>query len=532
MDRDRNASAAPAHLAPAPDAGSSRQAKRDERSDAPQSAQGARREPPAPLALAFVALALVVMAAPLALTPLAPDAGSAEKRSRAELPQATADGGPNLDFPSQLGAWYTDHFALRSALVDLDATVRQRAFLTSATDSVVVGTDGWLYYAGELNDWRRANSMSDRAVQNAAHNLALVSEGLSAQGKRFAVAIAPNKSTLCPSHMPPWYVRGTGEGNAERLGAALAARGVPYVNLFDALAGTGDDLYLERDSHWNNGGALVAADALLGALGRTHGAWADARPGVDATHVGDLDAMLHPASAVGEPQPTWSDALDFAWSGGEGDVEAAELEATAQAPGSLLMFRDSFGNALVPYMAGSYGHSAFSKLVPYNMSASTLRGVDDVVIERAERHVSDFASSAPYLAAPERTPVNHGAPQEGRGHVSAAVNGPFLQVQGEFADDALPEGSLVYVEVLFSDGSASTYEAFLLSAEASGGADSESTQEAGDASAKISGDCGFCAFVSKEAMGGRTPTGLSVLSVRDGQAAAAIGTAIDVGGQL
>ena len=36
--------------------------------------------------------------------------------------------------------------------------------------------------------------------------------------------------------------------------------------------------------------------------------------------------------------------------------------------GNLLMFRDSFGNLLHPYLADAYGQAAFSRAMPYTMS--------------------------------------------------------------------------------------------------------------------------------------------------------------------
>lgn len=543
MSDDRFQQTRPRHMAQEPrladgEAGSRRAVRAHVRAGVtgPGDVSGRGATMPAWLAVGFVSLALLVMAAPLALTPFAPATETAEKRALASFPRAIEEGRPNLDYLGQLGSWYADHFALRNALVDLDATLKERALVTSATDNVVVGTGGWLYYAGELNDWRRAAPMSDRAIANATHNLALVNEALSAQGKRFVVAIAPNKSTLYPGHMPPWLLAGSDPSNAERLGAALAERGVPYVNLLDALSAAerdlGGDLYLRRDSHWNNEGALVAAEALLDALGHPHVAWEDEAPEVDATHVGDLDAMLHPAGAAGEPQPLWSSAQAFSWAGEATDVEAPKLETTASADGSLLMFRDSFGNALLPYMASSYGHASFTKLVPYNMSTSALRGVGDVVVERAERHVSTFATQAPYLPAPEREGVVHDEPQGSRGHVGVAVNGPFLQIRGELDEDALPDGGTVLVELGFSDGSRATFEAFLLSAEAGVNADSEAVGASEGSDAAIAGDCGFCAYVARDAIGRRVPTRLTVLSTGGGHTLVAIGTAIDLGGQL
>jgi hypothetical protein len=61
-----------------------------------------------------------------------------------------------------------------------------------------VGSDGWLYYGGTLTDSPGASPMSDRALRNAAHTLALF--------QRFAAAviaatpIAPRAIAVVQAH--------------------------------------------------------------------------------------------------------------------------------------------------------------------------------------------------------------------------------------------------------------------------------------------------------------------------------------------
>ena len=53
--------------------------------------------------------------------------------------------------------------------------------------------------------------------------------------------------------------------------------------------------------------------------------------------------------------------------------------------GSLVMFRDSFGNALLPFMADAYSSAYFSRGVPYQMSEVDEKNADTVIVERADR---------------------------------------------------------------------------------------------------------------------------------------------------
>ncbi|MDO4537200.1 MAG: hypothetical protein Q4B54_03480 [Coriobacteriales bacterium] len=481
-----------------------------------------------PLALAFVGLCLVAMIVPLALTPLSSRGASAENRTLAAMPALSTETGPNLEFLSQLGAWYADHFGLRSELIDLDSSIKESLFGTSSTDNVVVGSKGWLYYAGELNDWRQMTPLSERGVKNAARNLSLVQEVVRSQGKGFVVAIAPNKSSLYPEHMPAWQLAAKGESNASRLAAELARQGVNYVDLFGVLRAQNRELYLLKDSHWTNEGALLAANALLDALGHPHVDWLSEQPVSDSSLKGDLNAMLHPVTASGETQPLWQSAQAFSFESEATNVEEASLDTSSAAAGGLLMMRDSFGNALLPYMASSYGHAHFSKLMPYDLGNAALSKADDVVIVRAERHLSSFATMPPYLAAPERTlaenlPTRDLVAEQGSssGTVSVSKNGPYLQVEGVLDPQlfAASADSHILVSLRAADGTMHTFEAFCVSTDSDAYADTEAQASSGGEESILSlpdaEDYGYRAYVSLGTYADWTPAHLSVLVADD-----------------
>lgn len=54
---------------------------------------------------------------------------------------------------------------------------------------------------------------------------------------------------------------------------------------------------------------------------------------------------------------------------------------------SLLMFRDSFGNALYPFLADSFGHSRFSRKMPYPLTMMQEVNADVVIVEIVERNI-------------------------------------------------------------------------------------------------------------------------------------------------
>lgn len=75
-----------------------------------------------------------------------------------------------------------------------------------------------------------------------------------------------------------------------------------------------------------------------------------------------------------------------------------------KATGNLFMYRDSFGNALLPYFANAYNSAYFTKTFPINLSLEVMsRNSDTVVFEIAERNLIWFAQNPPVLPAREFT---------------------------------------------------------------------------------------------------------------------------------
>ena len=74
----------------------------------------------------------------------------------------------------------------------------------------------------------------------------------------------------------------------------------------------------------------------------------------------------------------------------------------AERSGSLLMFRDSFGNSLYPYMADSFFEARFSRAMPYDLSLLDDSDTDTLVIEIVERNIDWLAQRAPIFPAPMR----------------------------------------------------------------------------------------------------------------------------------
>ena len=377
------------------------------------------------------------------------------------------DGSFNTEVLSDLQDYINDHFAYRPELVSANAILKGKVFSLSSVDSVIYGKNDTLYYEATLDDFQHRDPSSERMLFNIAHNVALMQEYTELLGKKFVFTIAPNKNSLYGENMPGRYqITVNEESDAGRLGPYLEAEGVNYVDLFALFGQQEENLYCLRDSHWNNKGAVLVYNTLLDRAGISHARYDDVQPEIVA-YSGDLNQMLYPVWGETEPDYLYLREEDKTYSFTEEDITAESNLAVTFNPegtGNLLMYRDSFGNTLLPYFAQHYENAAFSKVVPYPMTDLVTYAPDTVIVEKVERHLQTLGTVPPVMSAPVRVlpedAVYTEAAENGSSFLETSVNGSYLQLTGAVDESLLTTGSRIYAEVTDSAANQNVYEAF------------------------------------------------------------------------
>lgn len=333
----------------------------------------------------------------------APDDSTTENRTLASFPQTKKEGRWNVDFMQELGSYFEDHFAFRPMFVMADSQIQSRIFGVSNMDTVIVGTDGWLYYSATLDDYLGQNRLSERGCFNAAHNLSLMQQYVEDKGAAFLLTIPPNKNSLYGEYMP-YYARkkASQDKNIQRLKSELEKWNVSYADLFSVFQKEKEVLYLKRDSHWNQKGAVLAYNTMLDALNREHENYEATDAVRTKTEYGDLNKMMYPLG--GEPEWNYQYQYEerYHYVTETKSVEDAWIQTNnPEGEGSLLMFRDSFGNTLLPLMANTFEDGFFSKETPYQLDSYMEKYHPQVVIvEKVERNLDEFASEPPVMTGP------------------------------------------------------------------------------------------------------------------------------------
>ncbi|MBE6970398.1 MAG: hypothetical protein E7442_09830 [Ruminococcaceae bacterium] len=356
------------------------------------------------------------------------------------------DGSFNTEILSDLADYMGDRFFLRQEAITGWNAINTKLLKDSPAQNVIPGRDGWLYYADTLPDYSRSAPLSERELYSAARIMAQLQEYAESRDCRFVFTLCPNKNSLYDEHMPT-YPRMEGSSNAERLGTALLAEGVNYLDLFALFETQEETLYFATDSHWNAKGAALGADALLAAVGKS-GGWFDGGFTEGERHKGDLYDMLYPAGGKTEADQKSVEPFTYAYvSSYRAPTDITIQTAREGESGSLLMFRDSFGNNSFPYLAERFGAALFSRSSSYDLSRIDECAADSVIIELVERNISYIWRYLPVFPAPERE-VETAA--SAAGPVAAAVKKSNLEGYALLTGDVEMDTAPVHI----TDGSA------------------------------------------------------------------------------
>ena len=153
-------------------------------------------------AILFVAVFFVICVVPtIGFFLFGPAEAGANERLAAKPSLTQRDGSLNTEFLAELSDYFAGRFFLRQEMITANNGVTA-LLASSAEEDVILGKNGWLYYADTLDDYTGAAPMSDWELYAAAKNLSLMQRCCEAGYVDFLFTLAPNKNSLYSENMP------------------------------------------------------------------------------------------------------------------------------------------------------------------------------------------------------------------------------------------------------------------------------------------------------------------------------------------
>lgn len=399
----------------------------------------------------FVGVCLI----PSVLMPVIKGDSSKEKRVLAEKPHIkNEDGSLNFSFFKEFDDYFSEHFAFRQPLVTADGRMKSALLGTSPNSDVIVGKNGWLYYGETADDYLNINNLSERAINNICHNLDLVEKYCEQNNIDFTFFSAPNKNTVYPENMPFNYIPSESKDNLERISEKLADREY-FLDMKNVLlsAESNIPLYHKTDTHWNNLGAYVGHVGIMNKLGRescsSGTSWHS-----ENNRLGDIAAMIYPSEKAKDTQIYNDYEFKYSYLGHFRGLDDISINTqNSERNGQLTMFRDSYGEAILPYMAECFESAEFLRSVPYNISTLSDR---TLIIEIVERNLGNLQKYAPVMSAPKaEIPMGAELYVANGSEIHSETNGSFTHIFGEIPDYIKSDDIRIFITI-----GVNSYEAF------------------------------------------------------------------------
>jgi hypothetical protein len=296
-----------------------------------------------------------------------------ENRFLAALPELGSDPSTWSKYPAKLERYYDDHIGLRTAMIRGYASLTIGLFGKSPTDTLVVGKQGWLYFGdpNAIAQYRGVAPLSEAQLARWRQVLIERRDWLASRGIAFLFVLVPDKHLMYPEYMPDRLPRVSEIHPLDQLARYLhETTDLEVLDLRAPLEAAKREArtYHRTDSHWNDYGAYVGYAAIVDRLGLILPSMSEAQP-IPAARGAHVTTGMGLASIVGLASAYREERIDMSPNGARAQV-AAEHRARydervrRMVPIALgvddgrlpraVMFRDSFANALVPYLAENF----------------------------------------------------------------------------------------------------------------------------------------------------------------------------------
>lgn len=300
-------------------------------------------------------------------------------------------------YPGQANSYVNDHLPFRGTMVKMNSAVDYYVFHSSSNRDYVIGKNGWLFYNQDdtMPIYKGQKLYSEDQLQTIANNVQRSSDYLERQGVKYVVYIAPEKERIYPEYMPDYYGK-PAEVNllGQVVGYLRANTDVPIVCPYDSLMQAKEDypdreVYLQTDTHWNAWGGYIGACELFDAI--------DAKWNGNGIQVEEIKAQ--PGDEVNglNLRGIYDCGVDYTVTGYETEGTRPVQEAdffghykyeSPDAPnGSILVHRDSFSSALMPYITNSFKQSDLVHQISWDNALVEEEHPDVFVYECVERYL-------------------------------------------------------------------------------------------------------------------------------------------------
>lgn len=316
------------------------------------------------------------------------------------------------EFSKLYEEYFNVNLPYRDVLVTGNAMIDYFLYKDSSTEDVIIGKEHWLFFAPTIADYQKTNLYTMEQMNIIVANMEYMRCYFEERGMEFYIYIAPNKATIYgEKYLPERIAAGEGVSRTEQL--------VEYITKnseVDIIFGKkmlqeaceeypDEELYHHLDTHWNYLGGYYGAKDLLNKMGvelperseinvKKNAVPTMQWSGFDLANMLGLTEVLKKDVNYDISGYTLNEAVFEGDASIDSEAFSTISRSTSNATDDRKLFfiRDSFGTAMLPYLATSFREVYSPHQYCISLSMIEQECPDIVVLEMVER--SDLAGFA------------------------------------------------------------------------------------------------------------------------------------------
>lgn len=349
----------------------------------------------------FIISFLVILLIPIVSFNFFEKESTSEKRTLASFHHIIEDGHINYNFFKQMDCFLSDRVGLKNQFVALYNKIEFDVLKVKGNENVLIGKDKWLFLinqvSGNYSDFMKENLVSDEQAELFSQNILSIQNWCKQNDIKFLFVIAPNKHSIYPEKYS--LKRPSGITRSDQLTEKLNQNNINYLFnrdlLLDSKNNEKDILYYETDTHWNELGSYLSflsiQENLENQFQTTKFPIVDKVYTVKNENNGDLLQMIGLKTFRPKTEINFSvhKNNNFKYLK-NADYDGIITENVDKSLPTALIYRDSFGSALVPFLSTQFSKVDYEwKLLTSDDKDFILQQKPDILIfEIVERNLN------------------------------------------------------------------------------------------------------------------------------------------------
>ena len=302
--------------------------------------------------------------------------------------------------------YFDDNFGLRNSMISWGSSIKVNLFKSSVhPQNVKFGRSGWLFYnkidGAIFNSYTQQNLLSNQDLDSLVEVWEKRKMKLENKGIKYIMAVWPNKSTIYLEHVPltmQAQIKGAISKTDQILNFLSSAKSsIPFITVRNKFMEEKKrtTLYRKLDSHWNQLGAFYAYHNFME---QTHDILGIVPYNLDDFSIsyrdeskGDLLSMLGICETIffSETNPNLQlTEKKLTITKSEGKYKNSLIFKNEKCNNRLkaLIFRDSFTDALIPFLKNHFYETHFVWFEYQNHIVEAIKP-DIVITSFVERNI-------------------------------------------------------------------------------------------------------------------------------------------------